>query len=53
MSSPNGLTPSTANESLRLRGSTLKCGHISSIFLNADPSAGIQRTPSLLLFFAW
>jgi hypothetical protein len=41
MSYPNGMTPSTTNESLRIQGLTLKCGHISSIFLNGDPSIDI------------
>ena len=49
----NGLTPSTAKESLALRGSYLKCGHFSSMFVNAEPYAGIRRISSPLLFCAW
>ena len=51
--SANGLTPSAAKESLSLRGSSLKRGHFSFMFVNAEPSAGIRRISSSLLFRAW
>jgi hypothetical protein len=53
MISPNGLTPSTPNESLTLQDSSLKIIHISLMFLNAEPSIGIWRTPSSLMCHAW
>jgi hypothetical protein len=53
LSSPNGFTPSATNEILTLRGYSLKIGHISSILLYKEPSAGIRRTSSSLLFCAW
>src|SRR5713101_814003 len=46
LNSLNGLTPSAAKESLALRGSSLNYGHFSSMFLNAEPSAGIRRMSS-------
>ena len=52
-SSPNGLTPSTTNESLTLQGSSLKLVHLSSMFLNEERSADIQRTSFSLLCRAW
>ena len=51
--STNGLTPSAAKESLTLRGSSLKCGYFSSVSLNVEPSLGIRRMSSSLLFCAW
>ena len=51
--STNGLTPSNAKENLTLWGSSLKCVHFSSMSLNVEPSAGIQRMSPSLLFRAW
>ena len=49
----NGLASLVANESLSLQDSSLKIGHIYSMFRNAKPSIGIQRKPSSLMYCVW